>query len=114
MLCRLNAFIANLCAAVPESPLPSALSRLSVSTRSADLPAWDDGEDNAMMLAQVSEEDLKKRLECYISALWATANAATQAELAKEAYKGNPKVIQSYLVYLGAWRNQASSIYVLD
>jgi len=101
VLCRLNAFIANLCAAVPESPLPSTLSRLSVSSRSAELPAWDDGEDNTMMLAQVSEEDLKKRLECYISALWATANAATQAELAKEAYKGNPKVSYSRLDELG-------------
>ena len=28
VLCRLNAFIANLCAAVPESPLPSAFMRL--------------------------------------------------------------------------------------
>lgn len=92
VLCRLNAFIANLCAAVPESPLPSTLSRLGGSGKRAEEVAWDDGEDQSMALAQVSEEDLKQRLECYISALWATANAATQGELAKEAYKGNPKV----------------------
>lgn len=90
VLCRLNAFIVNLCAAVPESPLPSTLSRLSA--KRAELPEWDDGDDPSMALAQVSEADLKQRLECYISALWATANAATQGELAKEAYKGNPKV----------------------
>jgi hypothetical protein len=29
VLCRLNAFIANLCAAVPESPLPASITRFS-------------------------------------------------------------------------------------
>mmetsp|Transcript_1634 Transcript_1634/g.2075 ORF Transcript_1634/g.2075 Transcript_1634/m.2075 type:complete len:659 (+) Transcript_1634:104-2080(+) len=89
VLCRLNAFIANLCAAVPESPLPASITRFgSASARRASEGV--EGDEASMVLAQISEEDLKQRLECYISALWATANAATQCELNKEIYKGDP------------------------
>jgi len=92
VLCRLNAFVVNLCSAVPESPLPAALSRFgSASARKAFEAARVDLDDPEMVLAQIGEDDLKQRLESYISALWATANAATQGEVAKEAYKGNPK-----------------------
>lgn len=48
------------------------------------------GDETSMVLAQISQDDLKQRLECYISALWATANASTQSEINKEVYKGNP------------------------
>mmetsp|Transcript_34148 Transcript_34148/g.69812 ORF Transcript_34148/g.69812 Transcript_34148/m.69812 type:complete len:668 (+) Transcript_34148:123-2126(+) len=92
VLCRLNAFIANLCAAVPESPLPAAFSRFgSAASRRALEASLEASEDPSMVLAQISEEDLKQRLECYISALWASANTTTQGQIAKDAYKGNPK-----------------------
>mmetsp|Transcript_9641 Transcript_9641/g.22009 ORF Transcript_9641/g.22009 Transcript_9641/m.22009 type:complete len:504 (-) Transcript_9641:665-2176(-) len=95
VLCRLNAFIANLCSAVPESSaLPKTLGRIRGRFRGQRrVPPAEEAEEEEEEedLPQISEEDLKQRLDCYISALWAHADAASEREAAKEAYKGNPK-----------------------
>mmetsp|Transcript_6272 Transcript_6272/g.18318 ORF Transcript_6272/g.18318 Transcript_6272/m.18318 type:complete len:757 (-) Transcript_6272:377-2647(-) len=86
-LARLQAFLSNLCLAVPEPPQPSGLtSRFRRSSMDSQ-----DGDGGGPVQPQVGQEELEMRLEYYILSLWAIANASLAAERAKTEFRGNPE-----------------------